>query len=86
MQVGEIFQDGHLIGKLQSKLYGNYNMKNCLSVFIFAIKIGCDLQAVIQSIKTYSGMKKRQEILYEGIYKESKITVMDDYAHHPTAV
>lgn len=61
-------------------------MSNCLSVLVLAVKIGCDKDRVLASIKTYSGMKKRQEILYEGTHNKNMITVIDDYAHHPTAV
>ena len=47
-----------------------------------AVKIGIKETDIISSLKTFSGIKRRQEI--RGI--KNGITVMDDFAHHPTAV
>ncbi|MBW1903422.1 MAG: UDP-N-acetylmuramate:L-alanyl-gamma-D-glutamyl-meso-diaminopimelate ligase, partial [Deltaproteobacteria bacterium] len=39
-------------------------------------------EVITESLASFSGIKKRQEV--RGVKKE--VTVMDDFAHHPTAV
>jgi UDP-N-acetylmuramate: L-alanyl-gamma-D-glutamyl-meso-diaminopimelate ligase len=55
---------------------------NALACIASARKIGIPKAVIQQALKSFSGIKRRQEI--RGI--KNGITVMDDFAHHPTAV
>jgi len=53
-----------------------------LSVVAAAHLLGIAPQVVAGALETFEGIKRRQEV--RG--KKNGITVMDDFAHHPTAV
>ncbi len=77
--------DVHGPGKsfsIETNMVGQHNIFNCLACIAAANKIGIDDKIVRQALKTFSGIKRRQEI--RGV--KNGITVMDDFAHHPTAV
>jgi len=67
---------------IETKLQGRHNLYNCLACMAAANKIGISDKYVYTALKTFSGIKRRQEI--RGI--KHGITIMDDFAHHPTAV
>jgi UDP-N-acetylmuramate: L-alanyl-gamma-D-glutamyl-meso-diaminopimelate ligase len=67
---------------VETGLVGRHNLLNSLACMAAAKSIGIPDEHVIQALKIFSGIKRRQEI--RGI--RNKITVMDDFAHHPTAV
>lgn len=61
---------------------GSHNVLNALSAVASSIVLGIDEKAVIEGLEGFKGAHKRFEI------KGSKddITVIDDYAHHPTEI
>jgi UDP-N-acetylmuramate: L-alanyl-gamma-D-glutamyl-meso-diaminopimelate ligase len=68
--------------EIETRLPGNHNLMNFLACAAAAHIIGVENRLVKQAMATFSGVKRRQEI--RGI--KNGITVMDDFAHHPTAV
>jgi len=67
---------------IETNMMGKHNLYNCLASIAAASKIGISFEKIFKALKTFSGIKRRQEI--RGI--KHGITVMDDFAHHPTAV
>ncbi|HKK91645.1 MAG TPA: UDP-N-acetylmuramate:L-alanyl-gamma-D-glutamyl-meso-diaminopimelate ligase [Desulfobacteraceae bacterium] len=67
---------------IKTPLMGDHNILNSLAVIGAARTIGISDQAIAGALKTFSGVKRRQEIRGS----KNGITVMDDFAHHPTAV
>ncbi|MEA1967853.1 MAG: UDP-N-acetylmuramate:L-alanyl-gamma-D-glutamyl-meso-diaminopimelate ligase [Thermodesulfobacteriota bacterium] len=68
--------------KVATPLMGRHNLMNALAVAGVAKKIGISDNSLVNALKTFSGIKRRQDI--RGVKKG--ITIMDDFAHHPTAV
>jgi UDP-N-acetylmuramate: L-alanyl-gamma-D-glutamyl-meso-diaminopimelate ligase len=66
----------------ETRMTGEHNLYNCLACIAAACKIGISYKVIFKALKTFSGIKRRQEV--RGI--KNKITIMDDFAHHPTAV
>ncbi len=64
------------------KLPGEYNALNALAVLTLGYSLGWDLGKIIQSLESFLGVKRRQEI----IWKDKNLIVIDDFAHHPTAL
>ncbi|MGD8414345.1 MAG: UDP-N-acetylmuramate--L-alanine ligase [Candidatus Latescibacterota bacterium] len=62
--------------------WGRHNVLNALPVVAIALEEGLDLDTIHRGLADYPGMKRRQEI--RGI--EADVIVVDDFAHHPTAV
>jgi UDP-N-acetylmuramate: L-alanyl-gamma-D-glutamyl-meso-diaminopimelate ligase len=73
---------GQTIGHFDIRLFGKYNLANTLSVCAIALHEKLSTEEIQEGLKTYLGMKRRQEI--KGVFKG--ITIIDDFAHHPTAV
>lgn len=71
-----------LFGEFQPRLFGEHNLLNALSAVAIADELKIPRETIAKALKTFEGVKRRQEI--RGI--RNNITVMDDFAHHPTAV
>ena len=67
---------------LSTPLYGNHNISNLLSVAALSEYISVDKAILLDACRTFKGVKRRQEIRGE----KNGILILDDFAHHPTAV
>jgi UDP-N-acetylmuramate: L-alanyl-gamma-D-glutamyl-meso-diaminopimelate ligase len=63
-------------------LTGAFNVRNCLAVIATAEFIGADRDGVREGLRTFRSVKRRMEVRGEA----RGVTVIDDFAHHPTAV
>lgn len=61
---------------------GLHNIRNGLAVFAVADLLGLDMATVGETLHTFRGTARRLETKGEAV----GITVIDDYAHHPTEV
>ncbi len=77
-----ILRDGKDYISLFSPLYGRHNISNILSTVALSDYIGIPPEKIPAAIGSFRGVKRRQEIRGE----ENGILVLDDFAHHPTAV
>lgn len=68
--------------RLETKMAGKHNLNNITACAAAACKAGIDSRHIFNAVKSFSGVKRRQEV--RGV--KNNITVMDDFAHHPTAV
>ncbi|MGO2118858.1 MAG: UDP-N-acetylmuramate--L-alanine ligase [Fusobacterium sp.] len=78
----DVFISGELIGEFVLSIPGKHNIYNSLPVIYIAIKMGIKIETIKEKIKSFSGAKRRYDILLDN--KEYKI--IDDYAHHPTEI
>jgi len=77
-----VFYKGQDMGRFSIRLFGQYNVMNALSVCATAFHEGFTSEELQKGLSTFLGMKRRQEI----IGKPKGIILIDDFAHHPTAV
>ena len=77
-----VFRDGHIFGEFETHLIGEFNVRNCLAVIIAADIWGISTDKIREAFRTFKSVKRRVEI--RGV--ERGVTVIDDFAHHPTAV
>lgn len=61
---------------------GYHNIENATGVFAAARSLGLSRETIAQAFRTFKGVKRRQEPRGE----VGGIMVLDDFAHHPTAV
>ena len=78
----EVTEDGRLFGRFRSPMTGPQNLLNVLGVVAAARSLGIGPQAVGEGLRTFAGVKRRQEV--RGV--ADGVSVIDDFAHHPTAV
>jgi UDP-N-acetylmuramate: L-alanyl-gamma-D-glutamyl-meso-diaminopimelate ligase len=69
-------------GDMAVKLPGQHNCLNSLAVTALMHHIGIPAATIRAGLATFGGVKRRQEI--RGV--ENGVIVIDDFAHHPTAV
>ena len=78
----DAYSNGHTISDIRTKLIGKYNISNTLGAIAIVKFLKIPDAKIKKAIETFEGVKRRQEIIGE----KNRITVIDDYAHHPTAV
>lgn len=77
-----VFCENELWGEFTTKLIGDFNVRNCLAVIIAADAWGIPPAKIQEAFNTFLSVKRRMEV--RGV--ERGVTVIDDFAHHPTAV
>jgi UDP-N-acetylmuramate: L-alanyl-gamma-D-glutamyl-meso-diaminopimelate ligase len=73
---------GRSEGKIEVGLIGRHNLKNALSVYALGRELGLGGAKLREGFRTFTGVKRRQEIRGQA----RGVLVIDDFAHHPTAV
>ncbi len=86
------FEDGHgrftlkhkgrEMGGFHLPMIGRHNVLNSAAVTALALKCGLSADAIAGGLKDFKGIKRRQEVVGE----KNGVTVIDDFAHHPTAI
>jgi UDP-N-acetylmuramate: L-alanyl-gamma-D-glutamyl-meso-diaminopimelate ligase len=61
---------------------GHHNVENAVGVYALARALGLSADQIREGFASFSGVKRRQEIRGE----IGGVLVIDDFAHHPTAV
>lgn len=77
----DVFYQGEKIGHFVLPAFGQHNIMNALSVIAVAHMEGLDMDLVAEEMKSFSGVKRR--------FSEKKVadmTIVDDYAHHPSEI
>ena len=69
-------------GKFETPLIGDFNLLNCLAVIIAADAWGINRDVTANALRTFKNVRRRAEVRGE----ERGVTIIDDFAHHPTAV
>ncbi len=78
----ELVKGGKGLGKMVLTIGGPHNVENALGAIATASALGLSLEEIARGLKSFRGVKRRQEIRGE----PRGILVVDDFAHHPTAV
>jgi UDP-N-acetylmuramate: L-alanyl-gamma-D-glutamyl-meso-diaminopimelate ligase len=81
MQVTVLYR-GEPCGRLTSPLMGSHNVQNLLAAVAVVRCLGLSAAQVAAGVETFQHIKRRCEVRGE----VDGITVIDDFAHHPTAV
>jgi len=78
----DVLKHGMVFGNFKTRLVGEHNLMNALSAIAVADTLAIPKAAIVTAFESFEGVKRRQEVRGE----KSGVTVMDDFAHHPTAV
>ncbi|MGK2859454.1 MAG: UDP-N-acetylmuramate:L-alanyl-gamma-D-glutamyl-meso-diaminopimelate ligase [Thermoanaerobaculia bacterium] len=74
--------DGREWHRVSTPLSGRHNVANALANIAVAHHRGVGYQAISDGLGTFLGIKRRMEL--RGVVRG--VTVIDDFAHHPTAI
>jgi UDP-N-acetylmuramate--alanine ligase len=78
----EVYRANKLLGEVFLKIPGKHNILNSLAALGIAFEVGIPFKKVKESLGSFSGVQRRFQL--KG--KEKGITVVDDYAHHPSEI
>jgi UDP-N-acetylmuramate: L-alanyl-gamma-D-glutamyl-meso-diaminopimelate ligase len=78
----EVFCENQPWGEFQTPLLGEFNLLNCLAVIVAADAWGVSKEKIQTALASFHNVKRRAEVRGE----EQGVLVIDDFAHHPTAV
>ena len=79
---GAVRLAGEVLGELHLPMSGRYNRLNALAAVAAARTVGVDPEISLRLLADFPGVKRRQEV--RGVVRG--VTVIDDFAHHPTAI
>jgi len=78
----QVLQNGHVFGSFRTRMVGRHNLLNAMAAIGIASRLAIPVEVLVSALERFEGVKRRQEV--RG--RKRGITVMDDFAHHPTAV
>ena len=73
---------GEPFGQFESPLLGLHNVRNALAAIAVGGRVGLGAAQLAEGVRSFKGIKRRLETV--GV--RQGVTVLDDFAHHPTAV
>ncbi len=74
--------EGVQLGRLSLRVPGRHNVLNALAALAAAMRAGVDFKRAAQAASEFSGTRRRFELHGES----GGVTLVDDYAHHPSEV
>jgi UDP-N-acetylmuramate: L-alanyl-gamma-D-glutamyl-meso-diaminopimelate ligase len=77
-----VWRGGALWAELEMRLAGEHNALNATAAAALASGQGISKEAIQESLATFKSVKRRLEVRAE----IGGITIIDDFAHHPTAI
>ncbi len=77
-----VLKNGDSVGTFTSSLVGEHNLYNQVAATAAAVRVGVRPEQLANGFSSFAGIKRRQEVIGE----PGQVTVIDDFAHHPTAV
>ena len=73
---------GTLLGRVSLSVPGKHNLSNALAAIAFAVNISLPFPYIKEGLAAFGGTKRR----FEKKGELGGITIIDDYAHHPTEI
>ena len=78
----DVLFNGESQGTVHWELTGKHNRSNALAAIAAARHVGVPVAQAVDSLSRFQSVKRRMEV--RGVV--NKVTVYDDFAHHPTAI
>lgn len=77
-----VVRDGNDLGEVEIQIPGKHNVQNALAAIAVGLELGVPFGKVKSGIEKFTGVFRRWEVKAE----VDGVTVIDDYAHHPTEI
>ncbi len=77
-----VWKEGEPWADFEFPLGGEYNVWNATAAAALAFSYGISKEEIAAALKTFKSVKRRLEVRAE----VNGITIIDDFAHHPTAI
>ena len=77
-----VFRFGKDLGRIRSGALGQHNVLNTLAAVAVGIELDLDFKTIADSLLQFEGVQRRFEI----VSQSNKLTLVDDYGHHPVEI
>ncbi len=77
-----VFREGEFFGDFYLKTPGLHNVSNALAAISVCNYIGLNSENIKNELASFNGVSRR----FQTISSKSEITIIDDFAHHPTEI
>ena len=77
-----VWSGGERLGRVVAPMHGRHNLENILGSIAICTGLGIEFDAIVAALREFKGVRRRQQV--RGT--EAGVTVVEDFAHHPTAV
>lgn len=78
----EVSDAGRPLGVMRMSCTGEHNLRNALSAVAAGLQLGLAPDEIRRGLAAFAGVRRRQDV--RGV--AAGVTIIDDFAHHPTAV
>ena len=77
-----VLLEGAELGQIELRVPGRHNVTNALGALAVGMRAGVDFHRAAQALAEFAGTRRRFEVFSE----TAGVTLVDDYAHHPTEI
>jgi UDP-N-acetylmuramate--alanine ligase len=77
-----LVERGHELGEVRLHVPGEINVQNALAAIAVARMLKVEPATIAEALDAFRGVRRRFEI----VGSRGGVTIVDDYAHHPTAI
>ena len=78
----DVFDGSRKLGRAELRVPGAMNVQNALAAIAVACALEVPFPRIAAALRSFCGVRRRFDILLSN----ERMTIVDDYAHHPTAV
>lgn len=78
----EVFHHDRRFADFKTRMIGMHNLCNLMAGIAVGYHLNIGIDVIARAVETFQGIRRRQEI--RGV--KNDVVVLDDFAHHPTAV
>lgn len=78
----DVVYDDELLGAIDLAVPGRHNVLNALAAIAGGLALGADFGAMASGLATFAGAERR----FQRLGDARGVTIVDDYAHHPTEI
>ncbi|MEE8190370.1 MAG: UDP-N-acetylmuramate--L-alanine ligase [Candidatus Scalindua sediminis] len=82
MSLFSVFNEGKYFGEFSLKMPGFHNVSNALAAISVCSCVGLNEEVIKKALVSFKGVRRR----FQTISSKDGITIIDDYAHHPTEI
>ena len=78
----KVTYDGDPLGEVSLRVPGDHNVLNALAAIASGFALGVTLDAMRDGLLQFGGVERR----FQRLFDVAGVTIVDDYAHHPTEI
>jgi len=84
----DVVRDGETLGAVTLHAPGLHNVRNALAAVGLGLELDVPFETIASALATYSGVDRRFQVKGDAVLPagDAPVTVVDDYAHHPTEI